>query len=307
MQIQHIALSELTPYDKNPRLNDAAVPKVAESIRKFGFKVPLVIDSNNVIVAGHTRYKAALQLGMESIPCIIADDLSDAQIRAFRLADNKVAEFAEWDFTALHEELEALVDMDMSEFGFMSVDEIEWNDVPELSESTYEEPVKKMLQCPHCQHVADAKLFRKIKSLDEVEQVKLDNFMVRPAELQDVDAIKAIADKYSNEIGFVMRPALDEHCKKGFLLVAESGGKIIGFCNFNKRKDGVSVIYEICTDYRYRGNGVARKMIAALSRPIQLKCPIDNESNNFYAAMGFKLIAVEDGKKRKLNVWELVE
>lgn len=307
MQIQHIALSDLTPYDKNPRLNDNAVPKVAESIRQFGFKVPLVIDSNNVIVAGHTRYKAAQELGLESVPCIVADDLSDAQIRAFRLADNKVAEFSEWDFTALHEELEALQDLDMSEFGFMQVDEIEWDDVPELSESTYDEPKKNMLQCPVCQHVADAKLFRKIKSLDDLEQIKLDAFTVRPANIQDIDAIKVIADKYSNEIGFVMRPTLEEHCKKGFLLVAEFDGQVIGFCNFNKRKDGVSVIYEICTEYRYRGNGVARKMINTLSRPIHLKCPIDNESNNFYAAMGFKLIDVDEGKKRKLNVWELVE
>lgn len=307
MQIHQINISELTPYDKNPRLNDAAVPKVAESIRQFGFKVPIVIDSNNVIVAGHTRYKAAQSLDLKQVPCIIADDLSQEQIRAFRLADNKVAEFAEWDFTTLNDELEALADFDMQEFGFMNVDDIEWDDVPELNESTYDEPTKTMLQCPHCQHIADAKLFRKIKSLDDIEQVKLDDFTVRPAEMQDIDAVKVIADKYSNEIGFVMRPALEEHCKKGFLLVAESNNKVIGFCNFNKRKDGVSVIYEICTDYKYRGNGVARKMIDSLSRPIHLKCPIDNESNNFYAALGFKLIAVEDGEKRKLNVWELVE
>lgn len=163
MQIQQINISELTPYDKNPRLNDAAVPKVAESISKFGFKVPIVIDSNNVIVAGHTRFKAAQSLGLDSVPCIVADDLSPEQIRAFRLADNKVAEFSEWDFTALHEELEALQDLDMSEFGFMSVDEIDWAGVPELSENTYDEPKKDKLQCPECQHIADAKLFVKVK------------------------------------------------------------------------------------------------------------------------------------------------
>lgn len=111
-------LSDLIPYDKNPRLNDAAVPKVAESIQQFGFKVPLVIDSNNVIVAGHTRYKAAQQLGLEQVPCIVADDLTPAQIKAFRLADNKVSEFAEWDFDALTAELEALTDFDMQLFGF---------------------------------------------------------------------------------------------------------------------------------------------------------------------------------------------
>lgn len=163
MQIHQINISELTPYDKNPRLNDDAVPKVAESIRQFGFKVPIVIDSNNVIVAGHTRYKAAQSLGIEQVPCIVADDLSPEQIKAYRLADNKVAEFADWDFTALHEELEALADFDMQDFGFMAADEIEWAGVPELSESTYEEPKKKQLQCPECQHIADAKLFVQVK------------------------------------------------------------------------------------------------------------------------------------------------
>lgn len=163
MQICQINISELTPYDKNPRLNEHAVPKVVESIKQFGFKVPIVIDSNNVIVAGHTRYKAALQLGLEQVPCIVADDLTPEQIKAFRLADNKVAEFAEWDFTALNEELEALADFDMSDFGFMDAAAIEWDDVPELNEETYDEPMKPKLQCPECAHVADAKLFVKVK------------------------------------------------------------------------------------------------------------------------------------------------
>lgn len=163
MQIQHIALSELTPYDKNPRLNDNAVPKVAESISKFGFKVPIVIDSNNVIVAGHTRYKAAVQLGLDAVPCIVADDLSPEQIRAFRLADNKVAEFSEWDFSALTAELEALQEFDMSELGFMDIASIEWDDVPELGEETYTEPKKKHLQCPECSHVAPATSFQAVE------------------------------------------------------------------------------------------------------------------------------------------------
>ncbi len=154
MQIQHIALSELTPYDKNPRLNDNAVPKVAESISKFGFKVPLVIDSNNVIVAGHTRYKAAQTLGLDAVPCIVADDLSPEQIRAFRLADNKVAEFSEWDFTALHEELESLVDLDMQDFGFANID-LHDDDLSEFFEEPEQpkEPNVKTATCPHCGEV----------------------------------------------------------------------------------------------------------------------------------------------------------
>ena len=117
MQIHDISISLLREYDNNPRNNDGAVDAVAASIREFGFKVPVIVDGDNVIVAGHTRVKAARKLGMSAVPCIIADDLTPEQIRAFRLADNKTAELAVWDFDKLNEEL-AAIDMDMSVFGF---------------------------------------------------------------------------------------------------------------------------------------------------------------------------------------------
>lgn len=118
MNVQEIKLKDIKPYGKNPRKNDNAVPYVAESIKQFGFKVPIVIDKNNVIVAGHTRYKAARKLGFKSAPCIIADDLTDEQIKAFRLADNKVSEKAEWDLDLLDSEIEGIFDIDMTDFGF---------------------------------------------------------------------------------------------------------------------------------------------------------------------------------------------
>lgn len=118
MDIINIALKDLKPYENNPRKNDDAVKYVAESIKEFGFKVPIVIDKNNVIVAGHTRYKAAKKLKMSEVPCIIADDLTEEQIKAFRLADNKVAEKAEWDFDLLNTELDDIIDLDMELFGF---------------------------------------------------------------------------------------------------------------------------------------------------------------------------------------------
>lgn len=117
MQFNYIAVNELVDYENNPRNNDAAVEAVANSINEFGFKVPIVIDTNNVIVAGHTRKKAAIQLGLKEVPCIIADDLTDDQIKAFRLADNKTAELAEWDFEKLEAELKEL-ELDMNLFGF---------------------------------------------------------------------------------------------------------------------------------------------------------------------------------------------
>lgn len=118
LQIINKPLDELIPYANNPRKNDEAVKYVAASMDEFGCKVPLVIDKNGVIVAGHTRYKAARSLGWETVPCIVADDLTDEQVKAFRLADNKVAEVAEWDDDALDIELEDIVGIDMEQFGF---------------------------------------------------------------------------------------------------------------------------------------------------------------------------------------------
>ena len=122
MDIIEVALSDLKPYENNPRKNDDAVDAVKASIKEFGFKVPIVIDKNNVIAAGHTRYKAAKKLGLKSVPCIIADDLNDEQIKAFRLADNKVGELAAWDIELLFNELETIT-LDMFDFGFENIDD----------------------------------------------------------------------------------------------------------------------------------------------------------------------------------------
>lgn len=112
MEIVNIKTDMLIPYVNNPRHNEDAVEKVMASIQEFGFKVPLVIDKNNVVVTGHTRLKAAKRLGIDEVPCVVADDLSDAQIKAFRIADNKVSEYAEWDEELLQVELEQLEEMD---------------------------------------------------------------------------------------------------------------------------------------------------------------------------------------------------
>ena len=118
MNIVEREIGSLKPYEGNPRHNDQAVEAVAESIRQFGFKVPIVIDSSGIIIAGHTRLKAAERLGLRTVPCVIADDLTEEQVRAFRLADNKTGELADWDFGALSKELDALKDFDMERFGF---------------------------------------------------------------------------------------------------------------------------------------------------------------------------------------------
>lgn len=118
MNIIDININDLKEYENNPRNNNEAVDPVANSIKEFGFKVPIIIDKDNVIVAGHTRYKAAKKLKLKTVPCIIADDLNEEQIRAFRLADNKVSEIATWDYNALNFELENILELDMTMFDF---------------------------------------------------------------------------------------------------------------------------------------------------------------------------------------------
>ena len=130
MNIINIELKKIKQYEKNPRKNDEAVGPVAESIKEFGFKSPIIVDKNNVIVAGHTRYKAAKRLKLKEVPCIVADDLTEEQIKAFRLADNKVGEIAEWDFDLLNMELES-ISFDMSSFGFNILNEEEEKEIEE--------------------------------------------------------------------------------------------------------------------------------------------------------------------------------
>ena len=149
MDIKTLNISDLKPYEKNPRKNDEAVKYVAESIKQFGFKVPIVIDKDHVIVAGHTRWKAAKKLGISEVPCIVADDLTDEQIKAFRLADNKVAEEAEWDFDLLAEELDDLFDFDMSAFGFVEEE-------PELDElESDKEKTGRVIVSINCPSIPD--------------------------------------------------------------------------------------------------------------------------------------------------------
>jgi ParB/RepB/Spo0J family partition protein len=94
MKIENLKVSELVPYEKNPRRNDTAVDSVAESIKQFGFQQPIVVDKNNVIVVGHTRYKSAQKLGLQTVPCVRADQLTKEQVKAYRILDNKLNELA---------------------------------------------------------------------------------------------------------------------------------------------------------------------------------------------------------------------
>lgn len=166
MEIITKKLKDLKPYNNNPRQNDEAVEYVARSIAEFGFKVPIVIDKDNVIVCGHTRYKASQNLGLKEVPCIVADDLNPEQIKAFRLADNKVAELSEWDYEALDMELESIFDIDMENFGFEFEDK--WLEHEKNAETT-QERVERILNLDKASYKGDGKY--DIPSLEPVTEI----------------------------------------------------------------------------------------------------------------------------------------
>lgn len=115
MKVETVSIDKIKPYENNPRNNDDAV---ANSIKEFGWQQPIVVDNGRVIIAGHTRYKAAKKLGYKEVPIVVADKLTEEQVNAYRLADNKVGELAEWDDAELSEELNKILDINMADFGF---------------------------------------------------------------------------------------------------------------------------------------------------------------------------------------------
>lgn len=118
MRVEERRLEDIQPYENNPRKNEPAIDKVAESLKEFGWQQPIVVDAQGVIIAGHTRWSAARRLGLETAPVVVADGLSQEQVKAYRLADNKTNEFADWDIDLMDAELLSIGDIDMALFGF---------------------------------------------------------------------------------------------------------------------------------------------------------------------------------------------
>lgn len=148
MEIKTKEIDCISPYEKNPRCNDNAVDAVANSIREFGWQQPIVVDKNGVIIAGHTRYKAAKKLGLKTIPVVYATELSDEQVKAYRLADNKSGELATWDESLLLEELNSILDIDMENFGFDDLENLIEDEAVDdnFDEELPEEPKSKLGQ-----------------------------------------------------------------------------------------------------------------------------------------------------------------
>ncbi|MBD8087048.1 ParB N-terminal domain-containing protein [Limosilactobacillus sp. c11Ua_112_M] len=138
MQVQSMKIDEVKPYPNNPRNNDDGVEAVANSIKEFGWQQPIVVDKDNVIIVGHTRYKAAKKLGMKEVPVVVANNLTPEQVKAYRLADNKTGELTDWDMSLLDDELGDIADINMSDFGFdLDIPE----DKEEVQEDDFDEEV----------------------------------------------------------------------------------------------------------------------------------------------------------------------
>ena len=157
MKIEQWKIDRVKPYEKNPRRNDKAVAAVAKSIQEFGFRQPLVVDSAGVIVVGHTRYKAALKLGLATVPVHVAADLTPQQARAYRLADNRTAETADWDVDLLPIELGELRDdgFDLKLLGFTDkelAERLKEFDTDLDDGQADADEAAETIRCPKCGH-----------------------------------------------------------------------------------------------------------------------------------------------------------
>ncbi|ACA63293.1 putative ParB nuclease [Lactobacillus phage c5] len=206
MNIVYKKVADLVPYENNPRNNEEAVDYVANSIKEFGFKVPVVVDKDNIVVAGHTRLKACKKLGITEVPCIVAEDLTEDQIKAFRIADNKVSEYATWDEEKLSKELSDIM-MDMTEFGDDLFTDDEAMDVKLDDEE--DNPYSQETHVPQYEPTGDFvdimdlvddektnELILEIKESNVSDDEK--NFLIKAAYRHLVFNYAKIADYYSN-------------------------------------------------------------------------------------------------------------
>lgn len=160
LKIEYLPVGSLKPYEKNAKKHPAEqVEHIANSIREFGFRQPLVIDKDNVLVIGHGRLLAAKELGLDTVPCVRTDDLTEEQIKALRLADNKTNE-SEWDFDLLDGELNDIFDIDMEQFGFGL--ENDDNETAERKEVDFVETVSVVIDCENEEEAEE--IFEKLQN-----------------------------------------------------------------------------------------------------------------------------------------------
>lgn len=184
ISIVYLSVNEITPYENNARINDKAVDAVVKSIKEYGFKNPILIDKDNVIIAGHTRLKAAQELKIKNVPCIYADDLTPQQIKAFRIADNKTGEIADWDFDLLEQEMQELIGdgYDIESIGF--------------NDAELEEIISKTVE--------DMDYYLDLRNGEKEDEEEFDEGGQNP-EMLDIDDVKSSmkSDEYVLKLGAI--------------------------------------------------------------------------------------------------------
>lgn len=168
MKIVYLPPEEIVPYEKNPRRNDKAIDALAKSIEKYGFRKPIVLTAEKIIIAGHTAHKASVRLGLKKIPCVIAEDLTEEQANEYRVIDNKVGELAEWDYRLLGEILPEM-DLEAFDLDWHLPPVIDWAAVSTITGDNYETPEHVMLQCPNCHHIDRHIHFKKVNGQGDGE------------------------------------------------------------------------------------------------------------------------------------------
>ena len=170
LKVKYININELIPYTKNAKLHPAEqIEQIKKSITEFGMNDPIAIDKNNIIVEGHGRLIACKELGYTEVPIIRLDHLSDEERKAYTLAHNKLTMNSDFDIDILNDELDDILNIDMSDFGFENID-IDWDNVKDLTTTNYDKPEHNMLECPQCHHIDRDIHFKKVKNADIDEE-----------------------------------------------------------------------------------------------------------------------------------------
>lgn len=240
-QIVYKKVSELKLNPKNPRKNDGAVDTVAKSIEKYGFKNPLIIDENNVVWCGNTRLKASKKLGLKEVPCIVANDLTEEQIRELAIIDNKSSEIAEWDFDLLGQEL---MDLDLSDFELdFGINDVISNNSGSLEE---ENPYTMKVDIPHyeikgeCPLISDLVNLEKQKELEkEIKNANITkeqkDFLLRASQRHLCFDYSKIAEYYAHQ-----DKQMQELMEKSALVIIDFGDAIKnGFVEIRKEIEDI--------------------------------------------------------------------
>ena len=215
-QMVYLPIAAIKPYENNPRKNDPAVDKVVESLRAFGPQAPIIVDKDYVIIAGHTRWKAAKKLGMDEFPCVVAEQLDEEQVRAYRLADNKTGEFADWDEAKLDEELAEILNIDMELFGFdLGDDEPDdkytmKTDIPQYEVAGDQPNLADMLDSTKADE-----LIAEIESAEGVTDAEK-QFLIQAARRHNVFNYRNIAENYANAT-----PEMQQLMEKSALVIID--------------------------------------------------------------------------------------